>query len=220
MTIYGKVSIVLILGGVVVVVAATTRHLTSGKEAVARPEARAGGTDAQLKRMQADLSRLELAVQNQRLQAQTSSSRTGERHATEGTAAHQVEDPRPRSLEERKAAEHERIKRREQSLVTAMRLQQRDEIWASETEQAIQSRVDELDPEEFKTTAIRSVSCRQSICEARISHESMKEARGIAEAMARIPSIGSLFSMREDGPVAGSYETAIFFGKSGQRLPQ
>lgn len=220
MTIYAKASMIVILGAVLAISVTISRHFSGNRRTESRPEASAGANAATLKRMQAEINRLSVAVRNQRSQVESpSSSDANAATGKEASADQQENTPRP-TFEERKAAQHERLKRREQSLVTTMRTQRRDEVWATETEQAIQSRVGALDPQTFRTTTLRSVTCRASICEARISHESSEEAREIAESMSRIPSIGSLFSVREEGAVEGTYETAIFFGRAGHVLPQ
>ncbi len=220
MTIYAKASMVVVLGVVVAISVTISRHLSGNRRTEARPEASADANAATLKRMQAEINRLSVAVRRQSTQIQSRSPSDASAGTGKEASADQREDTPVPTFEERQAAQHERLKRREQSLLTTMRTQQRDEVWATETEQAIQSRVGALDPQTFTTTRLRSVTCRESICEARISHESSEEAREIAEGMSRIPSIGSLFSMREDGAVEGSYETAIFFGRDGHILPQ
>ena len=218
---HAKVSIAAVFALMAAALVVASLRGTSTDREASRRAARSSESDIQSLRVA--LRKLEHAVESSRTQQQSrvplvisasASQPDGKTRSDEGEG-----HPSP-TFEERKRAELERLKTREQSIVTTMRLQVRDDVWASETEQAINERVSSLDPDRFETTMLESVTCRQSICEARMLHDSKREARAIFEEMARIPTVSAVFGLREDGAVEGSYETALFFGREGFRLPQ
>lgn len=173
-----------------------------------------GHSQRELSEVKAELAALKARIGVQEVAAGSKN----ERVAISTSPDPEASRTRP-TREEATLASNERYLRRRDSALTTLRLEARDDTWATEIEQSVERVLASLDKSRFPTTWLDRVRCKQTICEVLVKHDSEREGHDLIEEIVGIKDIRQTFG-KTDEDVPGSFTTTVYLGRRGHELPR